>query len=181
VIHFDCTTFTTICVDTLQTDCSPWKRNSDEKLPNIVLILQHHPVYTLGKRGKQDDILVRLDEVARRGVDVETSDRGGEVTYHGPGQLVAYPIVDLRRVRMGARKYVEALEDAVIDTVKSYGLQAHGRVPSATGVWVEDRKVAAIGVRISRGITTHGLALNVNTDLSMFSNIIPCGLRDKVC
>lgn len=148
-------------------------------LPSLVLALEHNPVITIGKRGTEQDLLKDKKDLLRRGVDVEVSKRGGEVTFHGPGQVVMYPIISLREWKIGARKYVEALEDAIIGTLRSYGIEGRGRVPGATGVWVEDRKIAAIGVRISQGISTHGLALNVDPDLSSFSSIIPCGLKDK--
>jgi len=148
-------------------------------LPSLVLALEHKPVITLGKRGTERDLLEDRKDILRRGVDVEVSTRGGEVTFHGPGQVVMYPIISLRDWKIGARKYVESLEDAIIGTLRSYGIEGRGRVPGATGVWVEDRKIAAIGVRISQGISTHGLALNVDPDLSSFSSIIPCGLKDK--
>lgn len=114
----------------------------------------------------------------RRHIDIETIPRGGETTYHGPGQLVAYPIVDLRNRSLGARAYVEGLEDALVATVGAFGVQARGRVPGRTGVWVGSRKVAAIGVKISQGVTSHGIALNVDLDLEPFKWIVPCGVPD---
>ena len=105
--------------------------------------------------------------------------RGGETTFHGPGQLVAYPILALRPLGIGARAYVEALEDSMVAVAGAYGVAAHGRVPGRTGVWVGERKLGAVGVRISGGVTTHGLALNVDTDLSAFDAIVPCGAPDK--
>jgi len=148
-------------------------------LPSLLISLQHKPCFTLGKRGKLDDVLARDQEAKCDGVEVVRSNRGGEVTYHGPGQVVVYPIVNLRAIKFGPRKYVETLEDAVVDTVAEMGLSARGRVPGATGVWIEDRKVAAIGVRISGGVATHGVALNVDPDLSKFRDIVPCGITDK--
>lgn len=114
-----------------------------------------------------------------RGVHVEAIPRGGETTYHGPGQLVAYPILALRGLGLGARAYVEALEDAMVAAAGAYGVAARGRVPGRTGVWVGDRKLGAVGVRISRGATSHGLALNVDTDLAAFDAIVPCGAPDR--
>jgi lipoate-protein ligase B len=117
--------------------------------------------------------------VAARGVEVATIPRGGETTYHGPGQLVAYPIVALRGLGLGARAYVEGLEDAMVAAAGAYGVSARGRVPGRTGVWVGERKLGAVGVRISHGVTSHGLALNVDTDLAAFDTIVPCGAPDK--
>jgi lipoyl(octanoyl) transferase len=117
--------------------------------------------------------------VTSHGAAVAHVPRGGETTYHGPGQLVAYPVLALRGLGLGARAYVEALEDAVIAVAGAWGVPARGRVPGRTGVWVGERKLGAVGVRISRGATTHGLALNVDTDLSAFAAIVPCGAPDR--
>ncbi|GFR44937.1 hypothetical protein Agub_g6025, partial [Astrephomene gubernaculifera] len=146
---------------------------------DTLLLLQHYPVYTLGKRGSDVDFKKPKEELEASGVEICVVPRGGEVTFHGPGQLVAYPILGVRQAGLGARTYVEGLEDSLIDCLAKYGIAARGRVPGATGVWVGERKIAAIGVRISHGISSHGLALNINTDLSYFDNIIPCGIRDK--
>lgn len=117
---------------------------------------------------------------AATGAEVAHIPRGGETTYHGPGQLVAYPILDLRRYGLGARAYVESLEDSMIAVAGAFGVAARGRIPGRTGVWVGERKLGAVGVRISRGVSSHGLALNVDTDLSAFAHIVPCGAPDKV-
>lgn len=117
--------------------------------------------------------------VRDHGIPVVTIPRGGETTYHGPGQLVAYPILSLRGLSLGARAYVETLEDTIIAVAGAYGVAARGRVPGRTGVWVGERKLGAVGVRISYGTTSHGLALNVDTDLSAFDAIVPCGAPDK--
>eukprot|EP00798_Chlamydomonas_sp_ICE-L_P006725 gene6725-3396_t len=146
---------------------------------DTLLLLQHRPVYTIGKRGRDTDFRIPLEELISKGAEIYSAPRGGEVTFHGPGQLVAYPIIQLREARLGARKYVETLEDSIISTVGAYGIKAHGRLKGATGVWVDDRKIAAIGVRISHGISSHGLALNISTDLGFFQDIIPCGISDK--
>lgn len=113
------------------------------------------------------------------GAEVQVVPRGGETTYHGPGQLVAYPLLALRGRGLGARAYVEALEDAMVAVAGAYGVAARGRVPGRTGVWVGERKLGAVGVRISHGTTSHGLALNVDTDLAAFDPIVPCGAPDK--
>ncbi|MCI0440585.1 MAG: lipoyl(octanoyl) transferase LipB [Chloroflexi bacterium] len=148
---------------------------ADGALPNILLLLEHPHVYTLGRRGKQSDILVSLEKLREIGAEVHHIDRGGEVTYHGPGQLVGYPIVNLRELGTGPLKYVQTLEKALIATLADLGIHSES-VDRPTGVWVGDAKIAAIGVRISRGVTMHGFALNVNPDLSYFDHIVPCGL-----
>lgn len=141
-----------------------------------LLLLEHPPTYTLGRRGRESDLLLPRRELERRGAAVYDVDRGGEVTYHGPGQLVGYPIVNLRGWS-GPLWYVRALEVVLAKTLADFGIQA-GRIDGLTGVWAQDRKIAAIGVRISRGVTSHGFALNVNTDLTWFQHIIPCGIHD---
>lgn len=140
-----------------------------------LILLQHPPVYTLGARGRDENLLLTLDAYAARGAEVQRTDRGGDVTFHGPGQLVGYPIVDLRRYSEGPVWYVRSIEALLIDVLSRFGIVAD-RSPGRPGVWVGDTKVAAIGVRVSRGVTTHGFALNVSTDLSWFRDIVPCGL-----
>jgi lipoyl(octanoyl) transferase len=148
---------------------------------DVVLLLEHPPVYTLGSRADRTHILFTERELRAHGIDVIEVDRGGDVTYHGPGQLVGYPIIRLGRVR-GVVDYVRALEEILIRAVATFGIHA-GRSTGYTGVWVGDAKLAAIGVRVSSGgITSHGFALNVSPDLSHFSGIVPCGIRDRsVC
>jgi lipoate-protein ligase B len=144
---------------------------------NALLLLEHPPVYTRGRLGRSDQILLAPDELAQRGIRVVETDRGGQVTYHGPGQLVAYPVVDLRGWG-GPLKYVRTLEQIIIETLADFEISA-GTVEKLTGVWVGDAKIAAIGVKISRGVAYHGFALNVNTDLSYFDHIVPCGICDR--
>ena len=152
--------------------------------PNTLLLLEHPSVYTIGRRGKREHVLLDEGELSRLGASVHEVDRGGQVTYHGPGQLVAYPVLDLRDWG-GPVKYVRALERVVIKTLSDFSIAA-GPIEGLTGVWVGDdrgslersRKIAAIGVKISRGVTYHGFALNVNTDLSFFGHIVPCGIAD---
>ena len=137
---------------------------------DILLLVEHPHVYTLGRGGKESNVL------APRDVPVHRTSRGGDVTYHGPGQLVIYPIVDLRsKLRKDVHRYVRNLEKTAIETLRDFGLVSSRRAPY-TGIWIEDRKIAAVGLAVRRGITYHGLALNVNTDLSYFDRIIPCGL-----
>ncbi len=153
------------------------QRVVDGALPNVLLLLEHPHVYTLGRRGTEDDILISPERLAMLGAEVHHIDRGGEVTYHGPGQLVGYPIINLRRWNGGALKYVRTLERVLIDTLSEFGIHAESE-DRPTGVWVGNAKIAAIGVRISRGVTMHGFALNVDPDLSYFDHIVPCGTRD---
>ncbi|MCH8206192.1 MAG: lipoyl(octanoyl) transferase LipB [Chloroflexi bacterium] len=148
---------------------------AEGSLPDLLLFLEHPHVYTLGRRGKDTDVLVSEEKLSRLGAEVHRTDRGGEVTYHGPGQLVGYPVVDLRRWGGGPMKYVRALEDSLVATLRDFGVQA-GRDDKPTGVWVGDAKIAAIGVKISRRVTMHGFALNVHPDLSYFEHIVPCGM-----
>jgi lipoyl(octanoyl) transferase len=145
--------------------------------PNTMLLLEHPHVYTKGRLSKQTDVLLPEEDLATKGIPVFETDRGGQVTYHGPGQLVVYPIINLREWG-GPVKYVRALEQVVIATLAEMGITANCE-PGNTGVWTDQGKIAAIGVKISRGIAFHGLALNVNTDLSLYQNIIPCGVADR--
>lgn len=146
-------------------------------IPDLLLLLQHPHVYTLGRRGKESDILTSQVVLYELGVETHQADRGGETTYHGPGQLVGYPIINLRRWGGGVRDYVETLEQALISALGEFGIVAHSE-GKPTGVWVDDRKIAAIGVRVSRSVTMHGFALNVSPNLSFFDHIVPCGMPD---
>ena len=147
----------------------------DGILPHVLLLLEHPHVYTLGRRGKPSDILATPEWLSQNRVDVHHVDRGGEATYHGPGQLVAYPVVDLRSWGVGPTLYVRTLEAVLIATLAELGIEAESE-GHPTGVWVGDAKIAAIGVKVSRGVTTHGFALNVDPDLSFFDHIVPCGM-----
>ena len=142
-----------------------------------LILLQHPATYTLGARGKTASLLLSPDAYTARGASVHQSDRGGDVTFHGPGQVVGYPVINIRARGNGAVSYVRSLEAMLIDVLSRFGISA-GRSERNAGVWVDRAKIAAIGVRVSRGVTTHGFALNVNTDLSYFDDIIPCGLAD---
>jgi lipoyl(octanoyl) transferase len=147
--------------------------------PDQLLLLEHPHVITLGRNGHLENLLASDEIMERAGISFFPTDRGGDVTYHGPGQLVAYPILDLREWKRDVGAYVRTVEQAIIDTLAEYGIAA-GRIPKLTGVWVGERKIAAIGVHISRWVTSHGLALNVSTDLSYFQYIVPCGLTKPV-
>ena len=145
--------------------------------PNTMLMLEHPHVYTKGRLSKQSDVLLPEEELTARGIPVHETDRGGQVTYHGPGQLVVYPLVNLKDWG-GPVKYVRALEQVMIATLGEMGISAHCEAGN-TGVWTDEGKIAAIGVKISRSTTFHGFALNVNTDLGYYQNIIPCGISDR--
>ena len=144
-----------------------------------LLLLEHPHTITMGRNGHAENLLAREDVLARAGIAFHWTDRGGDVTYHGPGQLVGYPILDLRQWKRDVGAYVRSIEQVLIDTLAGFGIAA-GRIPKLTGVWVDGRKIAAIGVHISRWVTSHGFALNVSTDLSYFQYIVPCGLARPV-
>lgn len=154
--------------------------------PNYLLFCEHPHVYTLGKSGKKENLLLDEEGLEQKDASYYKINRGGDITYHGPGQLVCYPILDLDNFFEDIHKYLRLLEQAVIDTLDHYGIKA-GRIDGLTGVWLDyenpgggnPRKICAMGVRSSRWVTMHGLALNVNTNLEYFSNIIPCGIDDK--
>ncbi len=148
-------------------------------IPDQLLLLEHPHVITMGRNGRAENVLAGEDVMARAGISFYPIDRGGDVTYHGPGQLVGYPIFDLREWKRDVGAYVRGVEQAIIDALAEFGISA-GRIPKLTGVWVGERKIAAIGVHLSRWVTSHGFALNVNTDLSYFQYIVPCGLTKPV-
>lgn len=154
------------------------RRRRAGEIPDQLLLLEHPHVLTLGSASDSSHVL--LDEAERKllGIELFETGRGGDVTYHGPGQLVGYPILDLKPDRKDVHRYVRDLEEALIVAMAGLGIEA-GRLPGLTGVWVDDQKLAAIGVRVSSGwITSHGFALNVSTDLRFFDSIVPCGIRD---
>jgi lipoyl(octanoyl) transferase len=150
------------------------------RIADTLLLVEHPHVLTLGVRGDggRSHILATADALASRGVEVHETGRGGDITYHGPGQLVGYPIIDLKPDRCDVHRYVRDLEDVLIRTASDYGIAAE-RVEGLTGVWVGREKLAAIGVRIARWITSHGFAFNVSTDLDYFKLIVPCGIADR--
>lgn len=159
------------------------KKGGGRPSREYLLLVEHYPVVTLGRHARESNLLLPEEMISARGVDCFHVERGGDVTYHGPGQLVAYPILDLERHRLGVKDYVSLLEEAVIRTLSLYGIKGE-RVEGASGVWIgkggdSERKICALGVKCSRFCTMHGLALNVNTDLSGFSIINPCGFVDK--
>jgi lipoate-protein ligase B len=145
--------------------------------PDVLFLLEHAPVVTLGPRTAPGDLVLPEEALRARGVEVVRTDRGGGITFHGPGQCVAYPILDLRARGLGPRDYLRLLEEIVIDVLAGLGLQGEA-IEGRTGVWVGGAKVCAMGVRVAGGVTMHGLALNVTTDLGGFGAIVPCGIRD---
>lgn len=144
---------------------------------NTFLLLEHPHTITLGRRGVQADIRTSKESLDTMGIAVHHIDRGGEVTYHGPGQLIGYPILDLRSIGKGPLEYVRALEETLLLSLSNFGISAN-LIEGKTGVWVNDQKIAAIGIKVSKGVTTHGFALNINTSLKHFDLIVPCGMPD---
>lgn len=155
-----------------------FERRLHGEVNDVLLYTEHEHVYTLGKGGDENHLLAGDDELREKGVDVFRIDRGGDVTYHGPGQLVGYPILNLTAYGADIHRYLRNLEEAMIRSLADFGIQG-AREEGMTGVWVKGEKIAAIGVKVSRWVTMHGFALNVNTDLSMFHRIIPCGIFHK--
>jgi lipoyl(octanoyl) transferase len=153
------------------------ERRAAGEVPDVVLLLEHPHVYTIGKRGSDADVLATPAWLAAQGAEVVHSDRGGQVTYHGPGQLVGYPICLLDQ-HPDVWRFVGRVEEALTEVATGFGLQARGERGDLTGVWVGDAKLAAIGMRVSRGVTSHGFALNCATDLARFNAIVPCGLPE---
>ena len=147
--------------------------------PDQLLIIEHPHVITMGRNGREENMLASHKVLEQAGVEFHETNRGGDVTYHGPGQVVGYPILDLRDWKRDVVAYVRALEQVIIEAIREFGV-AGGRIDGCTGVWVDGAKVAAIGVHISRWITSHGFALNVSTDLDYFQLIVPCGLTKPV-
>ena len=159
------------------------KENKTDITQNHLLFCEHPHVYTLGKSGDEKNLLVNEDYLKSRGATFHKINRGGDITYHGPGQIVGYPILDLDNFFTDIHKYLRFLEEAIILTLKEYGLESE-RSPGETGVWFDvgtpkARKICALGVKSSRWVTMHGFAFNINTDLSYFGNIVPCGITDK--
>lgn len=159
-------------------------RKQNKPLPDdVVLMVEHKPVYTLGLHGREENLLLSPVSLAFRGAEFVKTDRGGDITYHGPGQITVYPILDLLRYHLGVKDYVNLLEETVIRTIARYGIKGE-RIPGRTGVWIgkstpDERKISAIGVKCSRYVSMHGVALNVGSDLSAFEFIVPCGIADK--
>jgi len=161
-------------------------RQIPQPTPNYLLFCQHNHVYTLGKSGKAEHLLLNQEELSRNQVNFYHINRGGDITYHGPGQIVGYPILDLENFFTDIHRYLRTIEEAVIMTLADYNIDA-GRIEGLTGVWLDyrqkpgsyPRKICALGVKASRWVTMHGFAFNVNTDLHYFNHIVPCGIDDK--
>ena len=153
------------------------KRYKNE-LPDLLLLLEHNHTYTLGKTADKSNLIGSENYLKENNISVYDIDRGGDITYHGPGQIVGYPIISLENWKKDTHKYLRAIEEVIIRTCDEFGINA-SRNEKYTGVWVGDKKIAAIGIKVSRWITMHGFAFNVSTDLKYFGGIIPCGIRDK--
>ena len=156
-------------LDTLKIQESLRNQVLENDSNNFLIIVEHDHVYTLGKNANSSNVLNRICEII-------PTQRGGDVTYHGPGQLVAYPIINLKKRKIGVKSYVAMIEKLISNILFDYGLKPHVPIKE-TGVWIDDRKIASIGIHVSRGVTMHGLAINVNTDLTYFDNIISCGIE----
>src|SRR3984893_1240281 len=161
----------------IQKDLAEQRKRGE--IPDQLLIVEHPHVIRLGRNGHMDNLLAGSDVLERSGISFHHTDRGGDITYHGPGQIVGYPIFDLREWKRDVMAYVRAVEQTIIDALGGFGIDGE-RVSGCTGVWVNGKKVAAIGVHISRWVTSHGFALNHTTDLSYFQYIVPCGLSKPV-
>jgi lipoyl(octanoyl) transferase len=174
--------FASIIEKKLQQRESPASSQHDP--PNHLLFCEHPHVFTMGKSGDSQNLLMNMDQLKAKDAQFFRINRGGDITYHGPGQIVGYPVLDLAQFNLGIRRYINILEEAVIQVLKDFSIDA-GRLTSASGVWLDKelpartRKICAIGVRASRGVTMHGFAFNVNTDLSFYQYINPCGFTDK--
>jgi len=153
-------------------------RRQAGEVPDTLLLLEHEPVFTLGRSARRENVLLSEEALRERGFALFDTGRGGDVTYHGPGQVVGYPILDLSPDRRDAHRYVRDLEEVMIRTCADYAIPA-GRVAGLTGTWVGPDKIGAIGVRIARWVTSHGFAFNVSTDLAPFSLIVPCGIQNR--
>jgi lipoyl(octanoyl) transferase len=170
--------------ETLYSGLMEQKLAGGKTFPGYLLFCEHPPVFTLGKSGSKENLLINEQILAQRGIEFYRINRGGDITYHGPGQIVAYPILDLEQFHLGIKSYIWSLEESVILVLKEYGIRA-GRLSGAAGVWLDAeipsiaRKICAIGVKAGRHITMHGFAFNVNTDLSFYQYINPCGFMDK--
>ena len=154
------------------------KKRIEGKIADVLILVEHPPVYTLGKNADDGNLIATKEYLKNQGIAVYDIDRGGDITYHGPGQLVGYPIFNIREMGLGIKNYVHNLEEALIKMLKEYQIKGK-RIEKLTGVWVGENKIAAIGIRVSRWVTMHGFALNVTPDLAKFGGIIPCGITDK--
>jgi lipoate-protein ligase B len=154
------------------------RKRKEGEVPDLFILLEHEPVYTMGRSTDPDNLLLDRDDLEKRGIKVREIRRGGDITFHGPGQLVGYPIIDLQDHKKDAHWYLRSLEKVLINACDHYGVKCY-TIEGMTGVWCDGGKIAAIGVGISKWVTTHGFAMNVNTDLGFFGGIIPCGINNK--
>lgn len=152
------------------------KARLEERVGDTLILVQHPPTITLGRRGKEDNILVGHDVLKREGIELFVTDRGGDITFHGPGQLIGYPIISLKKLGLSVGQYMRRLEDVIMVTLRDVGIIAK-KIPNTIGVWVGEKKVASLGIRISGGVATHGFALNITNDLRPFHFINPCGIK----
>lgn len=150
----------------------------ENKIDDVIFLLEHPNTYTLGKTADKKNLIGNEKYLSDNKISVYDIDRGGDITYHGPGQIVGYPIINLTKWQQDTHKYLRSLEEVIINVCKDYDLQGQ-RINGLTGVWINDRKIAAIGIKVSHWITMHGFAFNINTDLKLFNGIIPCGITDK--
>lgn len=165
--------------DAWKLQCDRVERRKRGEIADQLMFVEHPHVITMGRNAREENVLAAPELLSRAGIAYHQTNRGGDVTYHGPGQIVGYPILDLREWKRDVVAYVRGVEQVIIDALAEFGITA-GRLAGATGVWVDDAKIAAIGVHISRWVTSHGFALNVDTDLSYFRYIVPCGLTKPV-
>jgi lipoyl(octanoyl) transferase len=150
----------------------------ENKIDDVLFLLEHPHTYTLGRTADKENLVGDKKYLDENNISVYDIDRGGDITYHGPGQIVGYPIINLTNWKQDTHKYLRSIEEVIINVLKEHGLNGT-RVEKYTGVWLDDRKICAIGIKVSRWITMHGFAFNVNTDLNLFKGIIPCGINDK--
>ena len=167
----------------IKTKKSNYKKEQLSKTDNFLLFVEHYPVYTLGKSGDINNLLTNMESLIEKNIEFFKTNRGGDITFHGPGQVVVYPILDLDNFFTDIHKYLRTLEEVIITTLSDYGISGF-RISGQTGVWVRNgkflpKKICAFGVRASRWVTMHGMSLNVNTNLDYFNNIVPCGINDK--
>lgn len=164
--------------ESLRTQARIVEKRKHQRVPDCLLFVEYGHTITVGRSGKKDHLLASNQELKEKKIELFHTDRGGDVTYHGPGQLIAYPILDLKSLRRDIDWYLRTLEACIIATLEDYGI-ASKTISGATGVWVKEEKIAAIGIRMSQWVTSHGIALNINTELDYFNTIIPCGIQGK--
>jgi lipoate-protein ligase B len=155
------------------------KKRYEGEIPDTLILVEHHPVFTIGKSGSRKNIHVSLEKLKKEGIKVHEIDRGGDITYHGPGQIVGYPIIDLRRYGKDIHLYLRKLEEVIIKLLRDFSIKAQ-RIKGMTGVWVDDKKIASIGIGVSKWITYHGFALNMDPNMNHFAMINPCGLNKPI-